>query len=105
MKQIIFKHCVGFEWDKGNLYKNHEKHSISNSECEEVFFNVPLLVYEDEKHSSIEKRRFLLGKTDIDKHLLIVFTIRNNLVRVISARKMNKKERKIYENAKKNPEI
>jgi len=40
-----------FQWDKGNSLKNWGKHSVSQSECEEIFFNQPLIVVDDEKHS------------------------------------------------------
>jgi len=92
----VFNKCNGFEWDEGNSLKNHVKHQVSKVECEQVFFNEPLIVHDDLKHSQNEKRWFLLGNTDLQRLLFIVFTIRNNLIRVISARDMNKKERKIY---------
>jgi uncharacterized protein len=92
----VFNKCNGFEWDEGNSLKNQVKHQVSKVECEQVFFNEPLIVHDDLKHSQNEKRWFLLGNTDLQRLLFIVFTIRNNLIRVISARDMNKKERKIY---------
>ena len=92
----VFNKCNGFEWDEGNSLKNQVKHKVSKVECEQVFFNEPLIVHDDLKHSQNEKRWFLLGNTDLQRLLFIVFTIRNNLIRVISARDMNKKERKIY---------
>jgi uncharacterized protein len=88
---------LGFEWDKANLYKNEDKHKVSFWECEEIFFNSPLLLYDDIKHSHSEKRFYALGKTHAQRKLLIVFTVRNSLIRVISAREMSKRERKIYE--------
>ncbi|MEO8231899.1 MAG: BrnT family toxin [Ignavibacteriota bacterium] len=83
-------------WDSGNEFKNLMKHNITNAECEQVFFNQPVIVFDDTKHSSSENRWYLLGRTDQDRHLFIVFTIRKNLVRVISSRDMNNKEREIY---------
>jgi len=88
--------CSGFEWDKGNLLKNWEKHGVSAPECEQVFFNKPLITGSDEKHSQQEVRYYALGQTDTGRLLFVVFTIRENLIRVISARDMNKKERKVY---------
>lgn len=85
-----------FEWDKGNIDKNFISHNVTNKEAEEVFNNQPL-VSEDIKHSTLEKRFQALGKTDKGKLLFISFTMRNEKVRVISARDMNKKEVKIYE--------
>ncbi len=93
----LFEHISGFEWDKGNIEKNETKHELYWWLIEEVFFNEPLLVYEDERHSLNEKRWYLLGKTDNQIPLMVVFTIRKKRIRVISARKMNKKEKAHYE--------
>lgn len=95
MKEIL-QQCTGFEWDDGNSNKNWILHQVSRSECEQVFFNEPLVVGDDKKHSQHERRWYLLGKTDSGRLMFIVFTIRNTLIRVISARDMHKKERRIY---------
>ena len=97
MKEIALQDCIGFEWDKWNLDKNWCKHNVSHLECEQVFFNCPLLLYGDVKHSKEEIRMYVLGKTNIGRLLFVVFTIRDNLIRVISARDINKKERDVYE--------
>ena len=87
----------GFEWDEGNILKNWEKHSVSDLEAEQGFFNQPLLVYSDDQHSESENRWYVLGKTDAQRPLFVVFTLRGTKIRVISARDMSRKERKIYE--------
>ena len=89
-------HAEGFEWDKGNIKKNWETHEVAFLECEEVFFNQPLIVQGDEVHSQEEIRYYALGQTDRERRLFIVFTIRNKKIRVISARDMNRKEKIIY---------
>jgi len=88
----------GFDWDEGNNRKN-AKHGVSMAEAEQVFFNAPLLVLGDAKHSGQEQRFHALGKTDTARLLHITFTLRGQgqLIRVISARDMHKKERVIYE--------
>ena len=91
----------GFEWDDGNLTKNWIKHQVSTIECEEIFFNLPLLLANDKKHSQEEERYYVLGQTNAGRTLFISFTIRTNKIRVISARDMSRKEREIY--AKANP--
>ena len=96
IKELLLE-CTGFEWDEGNRDKNWIKHKVSNSECEEIFFNQPLIINFDKNHSKIEIRFYALGHTDLNRKLFIVFTIRNKKIRVISARDMSKKERKIYE--------
>lgn len=92
----ILARAEGFDWDRGNIEKNWERYRVSFLECEEVFFNKPLVVKEDEPHSEVEARYYALGKTDNDRLLFMVFTLRGNKIRVISARDMNRRERKIY---------
>jgi uncharacterized DUF497 family protein len=87
----------GFEWDEGNIRKNWEKHQVSHIECEEIFFNSPVIFREDESHSTSENRSFVLGKTDTDRLLFAVFTMRGGKIRIISARDMSRRERKVYE--------
>ena len=91
---------TSFDWDEGNARKN-EKHGVSMAETEQVFFNTPLLVLEDIKHSCKEVRFHALGKTDEVRLLHITFTLRGagEKIRVISARDMHRKERAIYEEA------
>jgi uncharacterized DUF497 family protein len=98
---IDLDQITGFDWDAGNSRKSADKHDVSQAEAESVFFNDPLIVVEDTKHSETEPRLHALGKTAQNRLLHITFTIRQNgtLVRVISARDMHRKERKIYEQA------
>lgn len=86
----------GFEWDKGNLTKNWEKHRVTPWECEQVFFNIPLVVADDAVHSSKEPRYYVLGHTDAGRRLFLVFTVRKRQIRIISARDMSPKERRAY---------
>jgi len=86
----------GFDWSDGNAEKNWELHAVSPSESEQVFFNRPLVVADDVKHSVREKRWYVLGQTDEGRELFIAFTKRRKRVRVISSRDMNKKERRVY---------
>ncbi len=95
MNELLLN-CEGFDWDEGNSEKNWIRHQVTRSECEQVFFNEPLFVADDSKHSQTEKRWFILGKTDTERQLFIVLTIRNKLIRIISARDMNKKEKEAY---------
>jgi uncharacterized DUF497 family protein len=89
----------GFEWDEANSRKSIDKHAISRAEAEQVFFNEPLLIVEDVRHSSYEIRLHALGQTDVGRPLHISFTLRGNgkLIRIISARTMHRKERLRYE--------
>jgi len=98
MKQVIYN-SQGFEWDDDNSEKNWLLHEVSDGECEEVFFNQPLLVAADARHSRHESRHFVLGRTDADRWLFVAFTIRRNRIRVISARDMNQRESRKYAEA------
>ena len=88
--------CTGFDWDDGNRDKNWEKHGISDTECEEVFFNQPLVVRHDSSHSDDEQRFWALGQIDDGRKLFVAFTLRHNLVRVISCREMTRREWRFY---------
>ena len=97
---LDFNQITGFEWDEGNERKN-EKHGVTMMETEQVFFNAPLLLLEDAAHSRNEVRFHALGVTDAARALHITFTLRESgqLIRVISARDMHRKERAIYDQA------
>ncbi len=89
-----------FEWDSGNSNKNNLKHVVEDWECEEVFFDSKKVMYKDKLHSSNEQRFILLGKTKGERLLYIVFTTRDEKIRVISARDITKrKEIELYEKA------
>jgi uncharacterized protein len=93
-----FSKVIGFDWDQGNARKD-EQHGVSQAEAEQVFFNYPLLVLVDLKHSDDEPRFHALGTTHEGRRLHLTFTLRNEeqLIRVISARDMHRKEQAIYE--------
>jgi uncharacterized DUF497 family protein len=92
----IFPGVTGFQWDEGNSEKNWHRHRVTQAEAEQVFFNRPALVSGAPKHSAAEVRYFALGRTDAGRELAIAFTIRGSSLRVISARPMNRRERRTY---------
>ena len=91
-----FSQSKGFDWDECNTEKIWLKHQVSRVECEHVFFNQPFVAGEDIEHSQEEARFYVLGETDTDRALFLVFTIRDELIRVITARDMSRRERRIY---------
>jgi hypothetical protein len=93
---------IEFQWDKGNINKNWQKHKVKNEECEEIFFDENKKVFKDIIHSGKEKRYRIIGKTKKQRLLFIVFTMRNKKLRIISARNLNKKEEYLYEKNAKN---
>ncbi len=90
------RRCTGFDWDEGNRDKNWLRHRVSNGEAEQVFLMQPLVVADDDGHFAEEERYFALGRTEKKRLLLVVFILRGDLVRVISARDMTKREREVY---------
>lgn len=96
---IDWARIEGFDWDEGNGRKSADKHGVTQTEAEQVFFNDPLLVAEDARHSDREARRHALGQTDDRRLLHVTFTLRraDTMIRVISARPMHRRERLRYE--------
>lgn len=83
-----------FEWDLYNREKNWQKHHVADVEAQEVFsqglFLGPV--------KSVEEERFaVIGKTAQRRVLFVVYTLRENKIRVISARDASRKERSVYE--------
>lgn len=87
-----------FDWDGGNINKNWVKHEVDNKECEEIFADENMKIFSDPKHSQDEEWFAIFGKSVNGRLLTAVFTIRNNKIRIISARDQDRQERKIYEN-------
>jgi len=96
---IDWARIEGFDWDEGNSRKSVDKHDVTQAEAEQVFFNEPLLVAEDARHSDREARLHALGRTDDGRLLHVTFTLRrdNTVIRFISARSMHRKEKRRYE--------
>ncbi len=92
---VILPNPLQFEWDPGNLDKNWRKHRVSPEECEEVFFDAHKRLLKDALHSGQEVRHILLGRTQKNRILFLVFTVRKSKVRVISARDLNQREKKL----------
>ena len=96
--------CTGFDWDEANAHKNWQRHGVTPEEAEDVFFHEPLVVRADVRHSKNERRHYALGQTAAGRRLFVVFTVRRKLIRVISARDMNRNETETYaEYEKENP--
>ena len=93
--------CTGFDWDEANGQKNWERHQVTPEDAEDVFFHQPLVVRSDVRHSKGEKRYYALGQTGAERRLFVAFTIRNNKIRVISVRDMNRNETVVYANYEK----
>ncbi len=85
-----------FDWDKGNVEKNITKHTVTPYECEETFFNEPFVEEIPTIETRKEQRYYAFGITNQWRKLTIVFTLRNEKIRIISARDMSRKEKRNY---------
>jgi uncharacterized protein len=93
----LLEEIEGFDWDDGNALKNWHLHRVTDAECEQLFFNRPILIGEDAAHSRGEQRFAGYGITNSGRRLTVIFTIREKMIRVISARDMTKREENRYE--------
>jgi uncharacterized protein len=90
-----------FEWDSDKARKDIEIHDVSFDEASTAFGDALSLTIHDPLHSDEEDRFILIGNSYKNRLLVVVHTERGNKIRIISARKATKKERKQYEeNAK-----
>ena len=96
-----FSSIAGFQWDEGNSQKSAQKHGVHPTEVEEIFFNAPLIISNDDKHSRDEKRYLALGMTNKKRFLTVIFTLSesNTLIWIISSRDQHQKERIVYAKA------
>jgi len=86
-----------FEWDEKKAIANAKKHDIGFHEAATVFGDPLALTFSDPDHSNAEQRFLTFGLSQSNRLLVVSHTDRRNTVRIISARRMNKKERTIYE--------
>jgi hypothetical protein len=90
-----------FEWDPAKARRNIETHGISFDEASTAFKDTLSVTIHDPLHSYEEDRFVLLGNSHRNRLLVIVHTERRNKIRIISARRATKKERKRYEESSK----
>ena len=95
-----FDAALEFDWDAGNIEKSWLKHQVSQKDSESTFKDPASVLALDPSHSQSDKRFQLIGNSESNKLLNIIFTIRNHKIRIISARSANQKERNLYEKIK-----
>ena len=87
-----------FAWDADKAASNIAKHGVTFDEARTVFGDPLAVIFDDEEHSLDELREIIIGHSVLQRLLLVSFTERGDeVVRIISARKANKRERKDYE--------
>ena len=90
-----------FEWDPQKAKSNLIKHGVSFEEASTAFQDTLSLTIDDPLHSIDEVRVVLIGMSNKNRLLVVVHTERGDNIRIISARKATKKERKNYESNEK----
>jgi uncharacterized DUF497 family protein len=88
---------VGFEWDAEKAARNIEKHNVSFEEATSVFDDPLYVDFYDPDHSADEHRYIIVGMSRIGRVLLVSYTEREDIVRLISAREVTPAERREYE--------
>ena len=84
-------------WDPRKAAANHKKHKVSFEEALTVFGDSLGRIVDDPRHSEDEDRFVLLGQSERQRLLVVMFTERGETIRLISARKATRRERKNYE--------
>ena len=88
---------LDFDWDRDKAEINLKKHYVSFEEAKSVFLDDSARTFDDDEHSIGELREMIIGYSNNNKLLVVSFTQRNEIIRIISARKVTKKERILYE--------
>ena len=88
---------MDFEWDDKKALANQKKHGISFIEASEIFNDEYSSCVNDPDHSYEESRYLLFGVSTKGAHLVVSYTERLGIIRIISARRMTRQERKAYE--------
>lgn len=88
---------MDFEWDKNKDAANLSKHGVSFNEAKTVFEDPLFVVFDDPSHSIEEERYLIIGRSAQKRILMVAYTERGNVTRLISARRATPKERKYYE--------
>jgi uncharacterized protein len=86
-----------FEWDEEKAASNKKKHGVTFEEAATVFADPLAAIFDDEAHSVEEQREIIIGHSEEDRLLLVSFTERAGAIRIISARRATKRERRDYE--------
>jgi uncharacterized DUF497 family protein len=88
---------VDFEWDDRKAEYNLQKHGVSFSEAATVFYDPLAITFDDPDHSNDEERFIVIGTSADGRLLIVAHTDRGNRIRIISARMLKPKERRLYE--------
>ncbi len=88
---------MDLEWDEAKAAANFEKHGVSFADAATVFGDPLYVDFYDPDHSTDENRYLIIGASKEGRMLIVSYTERNGVVRLISAREVTPTERKAYE--------
>jgi uncharacterized DUF497 family protein len=86
-----------FDWDERKAASNEKKHGVTFDEATTVFYDPLAVIFDDEAHSEGEQREIIIGHSARNRLLLVCFTERHEVIRLISARLATRRERQDYE--------
>ncbi|MCD8335796.1 MAG: BrnT family toxin [Lachnospiraceae bacterium] len=88
---------IKFEWDENKNQINIKKHGISFENAREIFYDDAAILFDDPEHSKDEERFLIIGNDEREKTCIVSHCYRkNDVIRIISARKATAKEKQIY---------
>lgn len=88
---------MGYEWDQEKAASNLDKHGVSFDEAATVFDDPLYVDFYDPDHSVEEHRYLIMGQSIAGRLLMVSYTGRDDIIRLISAREMTSSERRAYE--------
>lgn len=97
LPQFLYILKMHFEWDDNKAQLNLCKHKVTFEEAATVWTDPSALIASDPEHSIVEQREWIIGTSHLYRVLVVVYTVRDQNTRIISARKATKKERDRYE--------
>lgn len=86
-----------FEWDEDKAVDNEHKHGVTFEEAASCFYDPHQTAFYDPDHSEEEDREILIAHSEQGRLLLVVYTLRGEAIRIISARRTTRKETRDYE--------
>ena len=97
MLYVCYTYSMHFEWDNNKASLNLKKHGVTFREALSCFYDSRQIAFYDPDHSDDEHREILVGHSSQGRLLVVVYTIRDESVRIISVRPATKREVKVYE--------
>jgi uncharacterized DUF497 family protein len=94
---LIVLPSIEFEWDQEKAQSNRDKHGVSFEEAQTVFDDPLYVDFYDPDHSENENRYIIIGTSSVGNILLVSYTERGDIIRIISARQVTKQELKAYQ--------